>query len=68
MCRRVPKGYLPDECKDIVEILQERWDNADVEDVLEEILENEDADEFDFESDDELADAMKWRWIDANTV
>lgn len=33
------KGHMPDECKDIVEILQERWDNSSVEDILEEIQE-----------------------------
>lgn len=50
------KGHLPDECKDIVEILQERWDNASMEAVLEEILENQDMDEVDFEPGNELAD------------
>jgi len=50
------KGHLPDECKDIVEILQERWDKASVEDILEEIHENEDNDELDYELDDELTD------------
>ena len=48
------KEHLPDECKDIVEILQERWDNASVEDILEEIQENEDKDELDCGLDEEL--------------
>lgn len=47
------KGYLPDECKDIVEILQERWDNASVEDILEEIQEKDDEYEPDCEPEDE---------------
>lgn len=50
------KGHMPDECKDIVEILQERWDNASVEDILEEIQENEDEGELDYELDDELTE------------
>ena len=50
------KGYMPDECKDIVEILQERWDNASVDDILEEIQEKEAEDELNCELDDELAD------------
>lgn len=47
------KGYMPDECKDIVEILQERWDNASVEDILEEIQEKDDEYEPDCEPEDE---------------
>ena len=53
------KEHLPNECKDIVEILQDRWDNASVEDILEEIQENEDEDELDCDFDDELTDEME---------
>ncbi|WP_353852780.1 hypothetical protein [Dehalobacter restrictus] len=53
------KGYLPDECKEIVEILQERWDNASVENILEEILEQEDEGELDYGFDDEFSDEME---------
>lgn len=53
------KGHLPDECKDIVEILQERWDNASVEDILEEIQEIEDEEELDCKSDYEISDEME---------
>ena len=53
------KEHLPDECKDIVEILQERWDNASVEDILDEIQEHEDKDELDCGFDDELTDEME---------
>ncbi|NJD02946.1 MAG: hypothetical protein FIA99_10225 [Ruminiclostridium sp.] len=52
------KGHLPDECKDIVEILQERWDNASVEEILEEIQE-EYEDEFDCGFIDELEEEME---------
>ena len=50
------KWHMPDECKDIVEILQERWDKASVEDILEEIQENADEDELGYESDNEFTD------------
>ncbi|KNY30180.1 hypothetical protein Bccel_5457 [Pseudobacteroides cellulosolvens ATCC 35603 = DSM 2933] len=33
------KEYLPDDCKDIVESLEYRYDDADIEDILEEIKE-----------------------------
>ena len=36
------KEYLPDECVDIVESLQFRFDNIDIEDYLEELQESED--------------------------
>lgn len=56
------REHLPDECKDVVEILQERWDNASVEDILEEVLENEDEDEIDYNLDDEITDEMEVDW------
>ena len=53
------REHLPDECKEVVEILQERWDNTSVEDILEEILENEDTDEIVCSFDYELSDEME---------
>jgi len=39
------KEFMPDECKDIVETLQDRYDDIDIEDYLEELQESEDEDD-----------------------
>lgn len=47
------REHLPDECKEAVEILQERWDDASVEDILEEIMEEDEVYELESQSIDE---------------
>ena len=56
MLFRSIREHLPDECKEAVEILQERWDDASVEDILEEIMEEDEIDELESQSIDEAVE------------